>query len=278
MNKLNCNKLYEKILSEIKDINSRNKNKPKLVSIRIGEEFSTISYEKNVSNLCNSLGIIYENLSLEKETLEDELKVTLERLNDDVSVDGILLFKPLTRNISENIFNLIDSEKDVDGQNIKNLCKAIYDEDLHNISATPLAIFEYLSSITNLECKNILVINRSNTIGKVLSNLLIKADATVTVAHSKSTNIEELMADKDIIISAVGKSGIWTGEKIKDGSIVFDIGISQDKNGNPCGDFILQGLENKNIDYLPPLQGIGKITTVIMLRNTCINSWRKNDG
>lgn len=280
MIRLNCDQLYESYNNYLKGALDKEEKKPVLATIRVGEDPGSRSYERGLIKHCSDLGIGHKALvfpqGVEKEVLIDQLA----RLNKDQEINGILIFKPLEVDYeSEDIFQKISPEKDVDGCTLPNKGRLLDLSTMKNLPATAVAIFHFIKSeIDDLSGKDILIINRSHTIGIPLFFLLEHANATVTVAHSRSKDIEGLMEDKDLIISAVGRSRVFKPRKLKNGAMIIDMGISQDEEGIFTGDIDCSFLEDTNISYMPSMGGIGKITRAVILENVCENFIGVNNG
>lgn len=273
MIKLNCDNVYDNYNSFLKDEIKKYDKNAKLLTLRVGQDMGSISYEKSLKKHCENLGVEIENIVFEKNTDQKILEEKILEANKDQSVSSILIFQPLDGDYdSIHLLNMIDPKKDVDGVTFSNKTKLLDLLDLRNLPATAAAIHLFIKSeVPEISGKNVLIINRSHVIGIPLFFLLEKDNATVTVAHSRSKDIEGLMADKDIIVTAVGKSEIFAPKKLKDGAIIIDMGISQNSQGKFTGDIKLDAIENQDVKYLPSIGGIGKITRTIIIENTLIN-------
>lgn len=272
MQVLNCNDQFNQNIDAIESVLDKIDYRPTLATIRVGSDEGSISYEKTLAKLCSSLGINFSNIVFDEDVKQKDVLAQVELLNSDESINGILVFKPLGKTLDEKyILDKINPSKDIDGASSKSLYKILSFENYHNLPATAVAIENYLVSITELEGKNILIINRSNTIGIPLFHLLNNKNATCMVAHSKTVDVESLMENADIIVSGVGRSEIFRPVKLKDEAIVIDMGISCGSNGKYTGDFDRENLKNMNIRYMPSINGIGKLTRSIIIKNVCFN-------
>ncbi|NLW52718.1 MAG: bifunctional 5,10-methylenetetrahydrofolate dehydrogenase/5,10-methenyltetrahydrofolate cyclohydrolase [Tissierellia bacterium] len=269
---LNCNELFNQNIDYIKKLLDIYDNKPTLATIRVGNDEGSISYEKTLEKLSEKLGLGFRKSIFDNGIGQEDIIDRLKELNNDKAVKGILVFKPLPKNFDENvILNNIDHNKDIDGASSKSLKKILGYENYHNLPATAVAIENYLDTITELEGKNVLIINRSNTIGIPLWHLLTNKNATCTVAHSRTKDVEKMMETVDIIVSGVGRSEIFNPKVLKENAIVIDMGISCDLEGKYTGDFNRKNIEQMNISYMPSINGIGKLTRSIIIKNTCFN-------
>lgn len=271
MNKLDINKLVDELNSELYDKIHDLNNKPGIGLIRVGDDKSSLSYQKSLIKQAEKVGIKVLNFEFDN-IYEDILLQELEKINDRSDVNGILIFQPLPKYLnSDKIMNSIDPRKDVDGCSKINQGRLMEIDDYRNLPTTAVSTLEYLKSIVDLKGKNVLIINRSNVIGKPLMMMLLKENSTVTVAHSHSVDIYKIMEDKDIIISAVGKANIYAPTKLKEDAIVLDIGLSLGNDGKMSGDFDINSIDKMNIRYMPAIGGIGKLNSNIILKNTYFN-------
>ncbi len=280
MYKLSCNQLYDQYNNYLKNLLKESGKKAKLLTIRVGEDLGAISYEKSLIKHCQNLGLEIETIILQENIEEEKVISCIDRANEDESVNGILIFQPMLGDYDKDyVLQRIDAKKDVDGITFDNKSKILELKDKRNIPATASAIHHFIKSeLEDITGKDVLIINRSHIIGIPLFFLLEKDNATVTVAHSRSKNIEGLMKDKDIIITAVGKSEIFKPDELKEGAIIIDMGISQNAQGKYTGDMDLESIKDKNIGYMPSIGGIGKITRNIIIENTTINSLGEDYG
>ena len=240
---------------------------PSLCVIQVGDNKASNIYIKNKMKACNEVGIRFEHIKF-NETISEELIINeIKRLNDDISVNAILVQLPLPLGFDEGkIINAIDPLKDVDGltyQNVGNL--ALENDSL--VSCTPLGVMELLKAYNvSLEGKNVCLIGRSNLVGKPLIQLLLKENATLSICHSKTRNIKEYTKNADILIIAVGHPNLVTKDMVKDGCIVVDVGIN--KEGNVlCGDVAFDEVSKKASLITPVPGGVGPMTIACLLKN-----------
>lgn len=273
---LSIKEIYDKFTDDLK-MQIENSNKKFVLStIRVGENGGAKSFEKSILREASKLGVEVRNTHFEKNTSKEELLKYLDKQNNDCEVSGILVFTPLEIDFDQKeILNSIDISKDVDGLNIKSAQNLYIDKEYINVPTTAAATLFYLKEIVDLASKDILIINRSNIIGKPLFNMLIDNDATVTVAHSKTINLEEKIKNYDIVISAIGRANHFKEIEFKKDAILIDLGISA-KDGKYYGDFDYKYLEDKEISFLPSLKGIGRLNANFIIRNTYLNGV-KND-
>lgn len=240
---------------------------PTLGIIRLGNNPGDISYEKSIVKACEAIGIkskIYE----EEITLDTEgLIALMQRLNKDVNISGILLFRPLPKHIDEEaIRNAIDPKKDVDCMHPLNLEK-IFEGDLSGFNpCTPKAAMEILLyNNIDLEGKNVVVINRSMVVGKPLAMMLLEGNATVTICHSRTKDLQKIAKRADIVVTALGKAKFFDEKYFNPDSIVIDVGVGVDSNGKLSGDVDYDNVFDLVKMITPVPGGVGSVTTTILL-------------
>ena len=220
-------KVREGLVLEVEKLKEKGIN-PKLAVIMVGDNSASAVYVKNKSNACKKVGIDFEEFLLPTETTEEELIELIQKLNNDKLVHGILLQSPVPKHININkAFETILPEKDVDGFNAVNVGNLTIGKDCF-ISCTPYGIMKLLEEY-NIEVagKMAVVIGRSNIVGKPMLQCLLSKDATVTVCHSKTRNLEDVVKGADIVVAAIGKPNFVTGNMIKEGAVVIDVGINR---------------------------------------------------
>ncbi len=243
-----------------------------LAVVKVGNDPASAVYVRNKEKACEYVGITSRTLALPEETTEEELLKVVEDLNNDSAVNGILVQLPLPKHIDESkILLAIDSNKDVDGFHPVNVGKMVIGEDAF-LPCTPAGIIEMLKrsdiDITGKEC---VVIGRSNIVGKPMSILMLKENATVTIAHSRTKDLKEVTKRADILIAAIGKAKFVTDEYVKDGAVVIDVGMDRDENGKLCGDVDFESVEKKASAITPVPGGVGQMTVTMLLVN-CLRS------
>lgn len=245
--------------------------RPCLATILVGNNQASATYVKNKQTAANIVGMFTRDLRLPENIEQDELISTINKLNNDESVHGILLQLPLPHHIETSITNMVNYEKDVDGLTAHNL-GLLFEGNPKLIPCTPLGILELLD-FYNIDVKgmDVAIINRSNLVGKPLGILLMDRDATVTFFHSKSKNLEDKLTNFDCIITAVGNRQKFTlrGNMIKDGAVIFDVGISR-ANGKIQGDVDFQSVSEKASYITPVPGGVGPMTVTMLLKNTVL--------
>lgn len=242
-----------------------------LAVILVGEDPASQVYVRNKKKACEYIG--YNSLSYElpADTTEEKLLELVQELNDRNDVDGILVQMPLPKHIDEKkVLNAIDPSKDVDGFHPVNVGALVIGEEGF-VSCTPAGVIQLLKrgvpefDISGKEC---VIIGRSNIVGKPMSLLMLRENATVTVAHSRTKDLEAVCKRADIIIAAVGKAKVITADHVKEGAVVIDVGINRNADGKLCGDVDFDAVSQIASAITPVPGGVGPMT-IAMLMNNC---------
>lgn len=243
-----------------------------LAVVQVGCDPASSVYVRNKKKACEEIGIRSLAFELEEDTTERELLNLVEELNGRDDVNGILVQLPLPGHIEEEkVLNAIHPSKDVDGfhpQNVGALCigKAGF------VSCTPAGIIQLLKrSGVEIAGKECVVVGRSNIVGKPMALLLLRENATVTVAHSRTIDLKEVTKRADILVVAVGKPKMITAEYVKDGAVVIDVGIHRNENNRLCGDVDYDDVAQRCSVITPVPGGVGPMT-IAMLMNNCVES------
>ena len=258
---------------EVQELKEKGIN-PKLAVIMVGEDKASAVYVRNKSKACNELGIEFEEFIKGNETTQKELIDLIDELNKREDIHGILLQSPIPKNLDiREAFNRIDSKKDVDGFNPINVGKLAIGEDCF-ISCTPYGVIKMLEAYNiEIEGKRAVVIGRSNIVGKPVAQCLLNKNATVTICHSKTRNIAEVVREADIVIAALGKPKFVTEDMIKDGAVVIDVGINRNSEGKLEGDVDFENV-SKKASYITPVPGGVGPMTIAMLMNNVVKAAR----
>lgn len=261
---------------QINEIRTAGKRIPKLVVILVGNNTASLSYVSGKEKACREIGMENILLHLKEETTEGELLEEIQRLNEDASVDGILVQLPLPKHMDEHkILFAIDPKKDVDGFHPYNIGKMMLQEDTY-LPCTPKGIMRLLeiSGYSDLSGLRAVVIGRSNIVGKPVAQLLLNRNATVTICHSRTKYIEQICASADILIASVGQARLVKADWVKEGAAVIDVGINR-VDGKLCGDVDFEDVKDKTAVITPVPKGVGPMTIAMLLENT-LESYRKN--
>lgn len=265
--------LSKKIREQVKEEVDRLKQKnifPKLAVIMVGEDPASKVYVRNKSKACSDTGIEYEEFLLDENTSMDELLKVIKELNERKDVHGILLQSPIPKPLDiYTAFETIDFRKDVDGFHPVNIGRLALKRQTF-ISCTPHGVMKLLEEYNiNLKGANVVILGRSNIVGKPLAQCLLNEDATVTICHSKTKNIEERTKNADILISAIGKPKFVTADMIKEGAVVIDVGINRLET-EIVGDVDFEEI-SKKASYITPVPGgVGPMTIAMLLHNVVI--------
>lgn len=243
-----------------------------LAVIQVGDDPASSVYVNNKKKACAYIGIRSVSYELAEETTEEELLSLIDELNRDASVNGILVQLPLPSHIrEEQIIRAIDPNKDVDGFHPENVGRLVTGGKGF-VSCTPAGIIQLLKrSGIAISGKNCVVVGRSNIVGKPMALLMLREDATVTVAHSKTQNLKELCRQADILIVAIGKPQYITADYVKEGAVVIDVGIHRGEGKKLCGDVNYDEVFPSVAAITPVPGGVGPMT-IAMLMNNCVDS------
>lgn len=258
----------EKLAQEVAILTKKINRQPCLAVIIVGDDPASQTYVSNKIKGCAEVGIKSLSYEIADKTEQSEIENVIKKLADDDSVDGILVQLPLPKGYDERyLLSLIPDSKDVDGFSPNNLGLLCMNTP-NTVSCTPLGVMQLLSSINiELTGKHAVVVGRSNTVGKPMAMLLMNANCTVTVCHSKTKNIAELTRQADIVVVAIGKPKFLTADMIQEGAIVIDVGINR-VDGKLCGDVDFDNVEKKASYITPVPGGVGPMTISMLLYNT----------
>ncbi|MEH7458589.1 bifunctional methylenetetrahydrofolate dehydrogenase/methenyltetrahydrofolate cyclohydrolase FolD [Bacillus pseudomycoides] len=242
---------------------------PGLAVILVGEDPASRSYVKGKEKGCEQVGIYSELIEFPETITEERLLAEIDRLNEDNRINGILVQLPLPKHIEEKaIIERISPEKDVDGFHPISIGRMMTGQDTF-LPCTPHGIVELVKE-TNLDIsgKHVVVIGRSNIVGKPVGQLFLNENATVTYCHSKTKNIKELSKLADILIVAVGRPKMVTADYIKEGAVVIDVGVNRLDTGKLCGDVDFENVLDIAGYITPVPKGVGPMTITMLLHNT----------
>ena len=267
---LNGYEIAEKRREQLKEKIDELKNLriiPKLAVIQVGSNDASNIYIRNKKNTCEKVGIEFELYSYEETITFEELKEEISKLNKDKKIHGILVQSPLPKHLNESeVFNVIQKEKDVDGFTTENI-GALWNNKTGLISCTPKGIITLLKEYQiKIEGKHVVILGRSNIVGKPLALLFLNENASVTILHSKSKDIKTLTAQADILVSAVGKPNLVTKDMVKKGAIVIDVGINR-IDGHIKGDVDFESVSEITSYITPVPKGVGPMTIESLLEN-----------
>ena len=266
--KLVAQEVKAKVSKKVKEL-QKNGIIPGLAVIIIGNNQASRIYVNNKKKACAEVSIYSKEYALPDTTSQKELIELISKLNNDDSINGILVQLPLPNHINEKaVIEAIDPLKDVDAFHEINVGKMMIGEyDL--LPCTPAGIIELLNSQNiEIEGKHCVVVGRSNIVGKPMAMLLLHRNGTVTICHSKTKNLKEICKNADILIAAVGKAKFITSDMVKKGAVVIDVGMNKDENSKLCGDVDFDNVE-KIASYITPVPGgVGPMTIAMLMKNT----------
>lgn len=271
MELINGKELAKKIRGELKlEVEELNKKgiKPKLAVIMVGDDKASGVYVRNKSKACNEIGIEFEEFLMDSSIKQEELINLINTLNEREDINGILLQSPIPSHLNiREAFNNINYKKDVDGFNPINVGKLSIGEDSF-ISCTPYGVIKMLEEYNiPIEGKRAVIIGRSNIVGKPLIQCLLNKNATVTVCHSRTKNIEEITKEADILIAALGKPKFVKEDMVKENAVVIDVGINRNEEGKLVGDVDFENV-SKKASYITPVPGgVGPMTIAMLMNN-----------
>lgn len=266
---LDGKKLRDKILAELKLKIDKFEKKPTLVVILVGENSASKIYVNNKKKTAEKLGINSKVLQYPQNITEAELLNKIEELNNDDTVTALLVQLPLPEHISkEKVINTINPKKDVDGFTPENFGKLFSGEEPTVYPCTPKGIMLLLAEYNiEVEGKHVVIVGRSNIVGKPLSQMMLNKNATVTICHSKTQNLADIIKTADVVVSAVGKNVI-KGEMLKNDCVIVDVGIFKDENGKTRGDVDFETAFHI-ASYISPVPGgVGPMTITSLMLNT----------
>ncbi len=240
-----------------------------LAVIIVGDNPASRVYVNNKKKSCAELGIKSLEYALPEDTTEEELLSLIDELNSDDSVDGILCQLPLPKHICEkNVINSISPAKDVDAFHPENVGHIMIG-DYTFLPCTPAGVMEMLKEYEiEIAGKNCVVVGRSNIVGKPMTMLLLKENATVTVCHSRTKDLASFTREADILVSAVGKVGLITADMVKENAVVIDVAINRLESGKLCGDVDFENVKEKASFITPVPGGVGPMTIAVLMKNT----------
>lgn len=243
-----------------------------LAVIQVGNDPASTVYVGNKKKACEYIGIRSVAYELPEETTEDELLSIVKKLNDDDTIHGILVQLPLPKHINEDkVIETISPKKDVDGFHPQSVGELSIGQPGF-VSCTPAGIIQLLKrSNIEIEGKECVIVGRSNIVGKPMALLMLRENATVTICHSRTKNLQEVTKRADILIVAIGKPKFITADYVKDGAVVIDVGIHRNENNKLCGDVDFDSVAPITSAITPVPGGVGPMT-IAMLMNNCVEA------
>lgn len=240
-----------------------------LTVIQVGDDSASNIYVKQKSKMANNLEFNFNHIKLEENVTEEEVLKIINSLNRDNCVDGILVQMPLPEHLNSRIIqNTISPLKDVDGLTDINMGMLVHKKNCL-VPCTPLGVMELLKYYNiDVAGKNVVIVGRSDLVGRPMAEVMINSDATVTLCHSKTNNLKDITKNADVLVVAVGKAKLITSDMVKDGVVVVDVGINRLEDGSLCGDVDFDDVSSK-CSYITPVPGgVGQMTVLELGYNT----------
>lgn len=242
---------------------------PKLAIVRVGENPDDMSYERGATKKLKSFGLDVASYVFPKDISDEDFKKAFKDINEDDEVTGILLLRPLPRTINEkDIENMIDPKKDLDGISPINIAKVFAGDTSGFSPCTAEAVIEVLKAYDiELTGKRVTVVGRSMVVGKPVSMLLLKENATVTMTHTRTADLKKTCSDAEIVIAAAGRAKMLNSDYCGQDAVMIDVGINVDENGKLCGDVDYATLDGKASAATPVPGGVGTVTTAVLAKH-----------
>lgn len=242
---------------------------PKLAIVRVGENPDDMSYERGATKKLKSFGLDVASYVFPQDISDEDFKNAFKDINEDDEVTGILLLRPLPRTINEkDIENMIDPKKDLDGISPINIAKVFAGDTTGFSPCTAEAVIEVLKAYDiELTGKRVTVVGRSMVVGKPVSMLLLKENATVTMTHTRTVDLKKTCSDAEIVIAAAGRAKMLNSDYCGQDAVMIDVGINVDDNGKLCGDADYSTLDGKASAATPVPGGVGTITTAVLAKH-----------
>lgn len=274
--KLISKSVKDKIAAEVKVLKKSGVT-PGLAVIIVGENPASQIYVRNKQRACEEVGFESFKYELPENTTQDELLELVKKLNDDDRVNGILCQLPLPEHIDEStVINNISPKKDVDAFHPENVGRIMIG-DYSFLPCTPAGVMELIASTgTEIAGKECVVVGRSNIVGKPMAMLLLHKSGTVTVCHSKTQDLKSECQRADILVAAVGVPKLITGDMVKEGAVLIDVGMNRDENGKLCGDIDFDSCKDKASHITPVPGGVGPMTIAMLMANTLTAAKEQN--
>lgn len=250
---------------------------PKLAIVRVGERPDDLSYERGALKKMESFGLQGESFAFPQDITDEAFKEEFVKINDDPDIDGILLLRPLPKQIREkDIEHMIHPKKDLDGISPENIAKVFAGDDTGFAPCTAEAVVEVLkANDIPLTGKRVTIVGRSMVVGRPLSMLMLKENATVTICHTRTENLKETCKNAQILVAAAGRARMVDASYVGKDAVVVDVGINVDENGKLCGDVDFDSLEGTASMATPVPGGVGAVTTAVLARHLVLATLKK---
>lgn len=250
---------------------------PKLAIVRVGERPDDLSYERGALKKMESFGLMGESFAFPQEITDEAFKEEFAKINENPDIDGILLLRPLPKQIKEkDIEHMIDPGKDLDGISPENIARVFAGDDTGFAPCTAEAVVEVLkANDISLTGKRVAIVGRSMVVGRPLSMLMLKENATVTICHTRTEDLKETCKNAQILVAAAGRARMVDASFVGTDAIVVDVGINVDEDGKLCGDVDFDSLEGTASMATPVPGGVGAVTTAVLARHLVMAALKK---
>ena len=277
--KKTAKRIKEELRAEVEKISAQTGKTPALAVLIVEGDSASRTYVNGKKRDCEEVGILAEEYEFPSDASENDLLKCIEKLNKKDDIDGILCQLPLPSHMDEKkILLSIDPKKDVDAFHPVNAGKIMIG-DYDFLPCTPAGVMELIhESGIDVEGKDCVVIGRSNIVGKPQAMLLLHENATVTICHSKTKNLEEKTKRAEILVAAIGKAEFITADMVAEGAVVIDVGMNRDENGKLCGDVDFENVREKVYAITPVPGGVGPMTRAMLMKNTVTAFKRRVEG
>ena len=268
--------LNERIKADAEALKAKGVN-PTLCNNRVGENESDISYERGATKRCETLGVACEKILLPEDVSQEELLATIDKVNKNDQIHGVLLFRPLPKHLDQSVIeNALDPAKDVDCMTDGSMSGVFTGKNVGFPPCTPQACMEILDHY-GIDCtgKKAVVVGRSLVVGKPAAMMLIKKNATVTVCHTRTVDMPSVVREADIVIVAAGRAGVVDDTYLRAGQVVIDVGINVNAEGKLCGDVDFEKAEPIVEAITPVPGGVGSVTTSVLVGHVVEAAKRK---
>jgi len=267
-------KIKEQVETLLTDLKGKT---PKLAIVRVGERPDDLSYERGALKKMESFGLIGESFAFPQDITDEAFKEEFAKINENTDIDGILLLRPLPKQIKEkDIEHMIDPGKDLDGISPENIARVFAGDDTGFAPCTAEAVVEVLkANDVSLTGKRVAIVGRSMVVGRPLSMLMLKENATVTICHTRTEDLKETCKNAQILVAAAGRARMVDASFVGTDAIVVDVGINVDEDGKLCGDVDFDSLEGTASMATPVPGGVGAVTTAVLARHLVMAALKK---
>ena len=273
-----ANAMKEVLINKVESLKEKGVN-PCLTIVRVGNRSDDLSYERGAKKRMETIGIECRILELPEDIQQEDFEKEFAAVNDDPTVHGILLFRPLPNHLYEEpVIASVNPEKDMDCMSPVNMAKIFAGDENGYAPCTAEAVMEMFAHYgIDLTGKRVTVVGRSMVVGKPLAMMLLKKNATITVCHTRTADLPETCRNAEILVAAAGKAKMITADMVGEGAVVADVGINVDESGNLCGDVDFEAVEPKASYISPVPRGVGSITTSVLAKHVVRAAARQMD-